>query len=148
MRSPNTFAAARGPLLSTHAHAFGTVRSVVAKRTVTVAAEVVVVDDAIGAIKGEGQVEEEEEEEKKRDEDEEDHFRLFGLEPRFDLDLDALAGGYRGLLRRLHPDLHGEKPEEERAALAAAAARANHACSVLKNPYQRVSVAWRACVRA
>ena len=61
------------------------------------------------------------------------------MEPHFNVDADQLAKMYRDYQRKFHPDLHGSQTEAEQEKLELAAASVNHAFTVLKSPYDRVS---------
>jgi molecular chaperone HscB len=66
-----------------------------------------------------------------------DPFQTFGIEARFDLDLDALERSHRELSRALHPDRHaGEPPAERRRALSMAI-EVNEAWRTLRDPISR-----------
>ena len=66
-----------------------------------------------------------------------DHFALFGLPERFELDGAALDVTYRDVLSRVHPDrFAGSGAAEQRVALQWAT-RANEAYRVLRDPLQR-----------
>ena len=66
-----------------------------------------------------------------------DHFALFGLQPDFDLDLQALQARYRALQASHHPDkfAHSE-PRVQREAMQIAT-RINEAYQILRNPRLR-----------
>jgi molecular chaperone HscB len=65
-----------------------------------------------------------------------DPFRLFGLEPRFELDAEALRKRLLKLSRRLHPDFFGADPEA-RALAERNSAELNDAFARLSNDYTR-----------
>ncbi|HMU90696.1 MAG: Fe-S protein assembly co-chaperone HscB [Pseudomonadales bacterium] len=66
-----------------------------------------------------------------------DHFALFGLPVRFQLDSVRLAAAYRQLQSQVHPDRHaGGSVTEQRLALQWAT-RANEAYQTLRNPLER-----------
>src|SRR4051812_48407126 len=65
------------------------------------------------------------------------HFELFGLTPRFDLDLSALDGRYRELQREVHPDRFAAAPQAEQRASMELATRVNEAYRTLKSPVER-----------
>jgi molecular chaperone HscB len=65
------------------------------------------------------------------------HFELFGLRERFELDVADLAARYRDLQRRFHPDkFAGASDQEQRLALAVTA-QINEAYQTLKDPLRR-----------
>jgi molecular chaperone HscB len=68
-----------------------------------------------------------------------DHFALFGLEPRFSLDAEALALAHRQLLARVHPDRHVLADAASRRAAMQWASRANEAFETLSQPSARAS---------
>jgi molecular chaperone HscB len=65
------------------------------------------------------------------------HFELFGLTPRFDLDLSALDRRYRELQREVHPDRFASAPQAEQRASMELATRVNEAYRTLKSPVER-----------
>lgn len=65
------------------------------------------------------------------------HFELFGLEPGFELDLEAVAGRYRELQRAVHPDRFANGSDQERRLSVQQAAQVNEAYQVLKSPLAR-----------
>jgi molecular chaperone HscB len=65
------------------------------------------------------------------------HFELFGLTPRFDLDLAAVDGRYRELQREVHPDRFASAPQAEQRASMELATRVNEAYRTLKSPVER-----------
>ncbi len=68
-----------------------------------------------------------------------DHFALFGLPERFDLDGEALERAYRALQSQVHPDRFvGASPAEQRVALQWAT-RANEAYRTLHDPLRRAT---------
>jgi molecular chaperone HscB len=65
------------------------------------------------------------------------HFELFNLPARFDIDLAALDAAYRDVQGRVHPDRFvGGTGAEKRVAMQWAT-RANEAYQTLKNPLKR-----------
>jgi len=64
-------------------------------------------------------------------------FELFGLEPSFEIDLDALHRKYLQLSRLIHPDLAGRRDENARKRSLALSARFNQAYEVLRDPVRR-----------
>jgi molecular chaperone HscB len=65
------------------------------------------------------------------------HFDLFQLPPKFDLDLTALDAAFRDVQGRVHPDRFvNATPTEKRVAMQWAT-RANEAYQTLKNPQKR-----------
>lgn len=66
-----------------------------------------------------------------------DYFALFGLEPRFDLDLEQLSLRYRELQRSAHPDRFANASSQERLLSVQQAALINEAYQVLRQPLSR-----------
>jgi molecular chaperone HscB len=64
-------------------------------------------------------------------------FEVFGLEPTFDVDVDALHRKYLELSRLIHPDLAGGPEESGRRRSLALSARFNQAYEVLRDPTRR-----------
>lgn len=67
------------------------------------------------------------------------HFALFGIEPRFAIDMAALDAAYRQLLARVHPDNHARGTDADRRAAMQWSVRANEAYTVLKDPESRAA---------
>jgi molecular chaperone HscB len=65
------------------------------------------------------------------------HFELFGLEPRFALDLDALNRAYRQVQSEVHPDRYAHLPAAEQRAAMQWATHVNGAFQTLKSPQAR-----------
>lgn len=66
-----------------------------------------------------------------------DHFDLFALPRRYDVDLDTLHRRYIALSRHAHPDRHvGDSPEVQSLAMAVSAA-VNQAYRTLSDPIRR-----------
>src|SRR5436189_3584353 len=65
------------------------------------------------------------------------HFELFGLQPAFKLDNEALERAYREIQSRVHPDRFAHAGDAERRASLQWTTRVNEAYSTLKNPVQR-----------
>lgn len=65
------------------------------------------------------------------------HFQMFGLEPRFILDLTEVDNAYKDLQRKLHPDRHANAAEHERELVDMHSARVNEAVSTLRSPLLR-----------
>lgn len=66
-----------------------------------------------------------------------DHFRLFGLEPAFALDVDALEQAYRRIQAEVHPDRHASGGDAARRVAMQWTTRANEAYRTLKSPLER-----------
>lgn len=65
------------------------------------------------------------------------HFELFGLEPSYDLDREALAAVHLDLQKAVHPDrFAGSSPQEKRLAVQRAA-QVNEAYRTLRSPVDR-----------
>lgn len=65
------------------------------------------------------------------------HFQLFGLEPVFALDAEALERSYREIQSRVHPDRFVHAGAAERRASLQWTTRVNEAYRALRNPVQR-----------
>jgi len=65
------------------------------------------------------------------------YFELFGLQPRFHLDLPQLDAAYRGIQSRVHPDKFVRAGDAERRVSMQSAAQANEAYRTLKIPLAR-----------
>ena len=65
------------------------------------------------------------------------HFELFGLPARFDVDLGALDAAYREVQGRVHPDRFVNATGAEQRVAMQWATRANEAYQTLKNPQKR-----------
>ena len=66
-----------------------------------------------------------------------DHFCLFDLPRRFEIDASALESAFLRLSREFHPDRHAAAPAEERAAIQRSSARVNDAHRILMDPTAR-----------
>jgi molecular chaperone HscB len=65
------------------------------------------------------------------------HFELFNLPARFDIDLAALDSAYRDVQGRVHPDRFVNATDTEKRVAMQWATRANEAYQTLKNPLKR-----------
>jgi molecular chaperone HscB len=65
------------------------------------------------------------------------HFELFNLPARFDIDLAALDTAYRDVQGRVHPDRFVNATDAEKRVAMQWATRANEAYQTLKNPLKR-----------
>jgi molecular chaperone HscB len=65
------------------------------------------------------------------------HFELFGLPPRFHLDLAQLETAFRGIQSRVHPDRFVRASDAERRASMQSATQVNEAYRTLKSPLAR-----------
>jgi molecular chaperone HscB len=65
------------------------------------------------------------------------HFELFGLQPGFNLDAEALDKAYRALQTEIHPDRFAHAGEADQRLAVQWAARANEAYKTLKSPFER-----------
>jgi molecular chaperone HscB len=65
------------------------------------------------------------------------HFDLFGLTPRFGIDLPLLEQGYRDLQSRVHPDRHAANDAAARLQSLQLATQANEAYRTLKQAVPR-----------
>lgn len=66
-----------------------------------------------------------------------DYFELFQLPVEFDLDLDELAGRFRALQRKFHPDRFASQGVGERRAAAQLSADINSGYRILGDPVAR-----------
>ncbi|MGZ0106505.1 Fe-S protein assembly co-chaperone HscB [Achromobacter xylosoxidans] len=66
-----------------------------------------------------------------------DHFSLFGLPARFDLDAQALESAWRTVAAQVHPDRYATASPAERRVAMQWAARANEAYRQLRDPLLR-----------
>src|SRR3954453_14972854 len=67
------------------------------------------------------------------------HFKLFGLQPAFALDVEALERAYREIQSQVHPDRFAHAGDAERRASLQWTTRVNEAYRALRNPVQRAS---------
>ena len=65
------------------------------------------------------------------------YFELFGLQPRFHLDLPQLEQAYRHIQSRVHPDKFVHASDSERRASMQSATQVNEAYRTLKSPLPR-----------
>ena len=68
-----------------------------------------------------------------------DHFELFGLPPRFAIDLDELERAYKDVQSRVHPDRFAAGTAAERRVAMQWATRANEAYTTLRSPQKRAA---------
>jgi molecular chaperone HscB len=66
-----------------------------------------------------------------------DHFSIFGLPRRHDVDVGALESRYRELTRKLHPDRFAKADPRERRASLGRSVQLNEAWKTLKDPVKR-----------
>jgi molecular chaperone HscB len=66
-----------------------------------------------------------------------DYFRIFGLPPKLDLDVQALEKQFYRYSRKLHPDVHARATQQEQEWSLAQASLLNDAYRTLKNPLER-----------
>jgi molecular chaperone HscB len=66
-----------------------------------------------------------------------DPFAILGVEPSFEIDLEALERRHRELSRALHPDRYAGRPASERREALGRAIEVNEAWRVLKDPISR-----------
>lgn len=66
-----------------------------------------------------------------------DHFSLFGLPARFELDAQALESAWRTVAAQVHPDRYATASPAERRVAMQWAARANEAYRQLRDPLLR-----------
>lgn len=67
------------------------------------------------------------------------HFDLFQLEPKFDIDMAQLDAAFRAVQARVHPDKFVAAGSAEQRIAMQWATRANEAYQTLKNPLKRAS---------
>jgi molecular chaperone HscB len=65
------------------------------------------------------------------------HFELFGLPARFDVDVTGLAERYRELQRVVHPDRHASGTDQQRRLSMQGATLLNEALETLRDPLLR-----------
>ena len=65
------------------------------------------------------------------------HFALFQMPARFDIDIRQLESAYRELQSRVHPDKFAAATDAEKRVAMQWATRANEAYQALKNPLKR-----------
>ena len=65
------------------------------------------------------------------------YFELFGLPPRFSIDLGTLESAFRRLQGELHPDRHVSNPEMERRIALQLSTTVNDAYRTLRHPTSR-----------
>jgi molecular chaperone HscB len=65
------------------------------------------------------------------------HFELFGLDPAYRIDADALDRAYRSLQSDVHPDQFASASDAERRRAMQASTRVNEAYRTLKDPVER-----------
>ena len=68
-----------------------------------------------------------------------DHFELFGLPPRFAIDLDVLERAYKEVQAQVHPDRFASGTAAERRVAMQWATRANEAYTTLRSPQKRAA---------
>lgn len=66
-----------------------------------------------------------------------DPFETLGIEPSFDLDLEAVERRHRDLSKTLHPDRYVGRPAAERRQALGRAIEVNEAWRLLKDPVRR-----------
>jgi molecular chaperone HscB len=67
-----------------------------------------------------------------------DHFAVFGLPRRLDIDTVELQRKFYELSRRGHPDFHQDAPPERQAEILEASAQLNAAYRALRDPLARI----------
>lgn len=65
------------------------------------------------------------------------HFELFGLQPAFAVEADALERSYREIQSQVHPDRFAHAGDAERRASLQWTTRVNEAYRTLRDPVQR-----------
>ncbi|MFQ6623138.1 hypothetical protein Gotur_002012 [Gossypium turneri] len=66
-----------------------------------------------------------------------DYFQIFGLEKKYEIEVDGLEGKYKDWQKKLHPDLVHSKSEKERGYAAEQSARVIDAYRTLSKPLSR-----------
>ncbi|KAL4308904.1 hypothetical protein GQ457_01G014660 [Hibiscus cannabinus] len=66
-----------------------------------------------------------------------DYFQIFGLEKKYEIEVDGLEGKYKDWQKKLHPDLVHSKSEKEREYAAEQSARVIDAYGTLRKPLSR-----------
>lgn len=66
-----------------------------------------------------------------------DFFALFGLAPRFEVDIEALRETYRNLQAQAHPDRHVQGGDQQRRLAVQWATFINEAFNTLRDPVAR-----------
>jgi molecular chaperone HscB len=69
----------------------------------------------------------------------ENHFQIFGVPARFEVDLPALEARYRELQREVHPDRFARASQAEQRVSMQLATRVNEAYQTLKSPLSRAA---------
>jgi molecular chaperone HscB len=69
----------------------------------------------------------------------ENHFQIFGVAARFEVDLPALEARYRELQREVHPDRFARASQAEQRVSMQLATRVNEAYQTLKSPLRRAA---------
>jgi len=67
----------------------------------------------------------------------ENHFQIFGVPARFEIDLEGLETRYHELQREVHPDRFASAPQAEQRVSMQLATRVNEAYQTLKSPLRR-----------
>lgn len=65
------------------------------------------------------------------------YFELFGLSPRFELEVAELSATYQALQRQFHPDKYADASERDRLLAVSKTAEINDAFQTLKAPLSR-----------
>lgn len=65
------------------------------------------------------------------------HFELFGLTPRYEIDIAALESTFRSLQNQVHPDKFAHLSEAEKRVSMQWSTRVNEAYQTLKSPLNR-----------
>ncbi|KAK8793479.1 hypothetical protein WA158_004838 [Blastocystis sp. Blastoise] len=63
-----------------------------------------------------------------------DYFKMFNLEPKYDIDMKVLLESFHNLQRKLHPDLFSQKSQKEKDIAATVSSIVNQAYEKIKNP--------------
>jgi molecular chaperone HscB len=69
----------------------------------------------------------------------ENHFQIFGVPARFEVDLSALEARYRELQREVHPDRFAGASQAEQRVSMQLSTRVNEAYQTLKSPLRRAA---------
>lgn len=74
-------------------------------------------------------------------------FELFGLAPKFSIDLEALRAAHERAILKVHPDRFAGRPAAERRVAEQWSARINESYEVLRDPVKRAALLCEAAGR-
>lgn len=72
-----------------------------------------------------------------------DPFQILGVEPSFEIDVEALERRHREISKALHPDRYAGRPASERRQALGRAIEVNEAWRTLKDPIRRAEALLR-----